>query len=295
MEGEMESVRRVLSMPGRVTVVVAVSLTVSAGLLVPLGPVAYAWPATSGGKGVVEETKAEPTTLAITLQGEGGTTSGADVTVADRTRVSASVALSGANAPTARGTVSYAVYSDGGCTNEVAWAGPRLIRRSTESPPMRLAPGKYYWQATYSGDAKDRASASACGAAIEIVEGGDPPACMNVSGESRLLTEEGHLTFRNDLTTDLGAEQRLVASWTGGHRLRLTKLLEASCVAGTAGSRFHGIGEAKLDGKPGYIVHFNIRVASNGEEAVRIHVRNERHERVLDLAGSPEAGSEVID
>jgi hypothetical protein len=288
-----QSARRVLGTPGRIAAAIVVSLSVSAGLFLPLGPVAYAKPAKgSGGPGTVEEVKAEPTTLAISLQSEGG--SGPSITVPDRTRVSASVTLSGANASTARGAVSYAVYSDSACTNEVAWAGPRLIRRSTESPPVRLTPGTYYWQASYSGDAKDLSSVSVCGGAIETVEGSDPPACTTGVGEAHLGTEEGHLVVKNDLSTDLGAEQKLVASWSGGHHLRLTKLLGVACVAGHTASHFHGIGEARVDGKSGYIVRFNIRVSKDGEEALRIHVVNERRERVVDLTGSPLAGSELI-
>jgi hypothetical protein len=289
----MESVKRALSMPGRIVVAVTVSLTVSAGLFLALGPVAYAKPAKVGGSGAIEETKAEPTQLTIALEGEGQ--SGTDISVPDRARVKAIATLTGTNASGARGAVSYAVYSDSSCTNEVAWAGPRPLRQSMESGALRLAPGTYYWQATYDGDAKNQPASSSCEEAVETVAGTDPPACTNVSGESRLPTEAGHLTVRDDLTTDLGAEQRLVASWAGGHRLRLTKLLDAACVAGKASSHFHGIGEAKLDGKPGYIVHFNIRVAKNGEEAVHIRVRNERHEPMLDLTGLLEAGGEVID
>jgi hypothetical protein len=285
---------RSLWMPVRVATAFGVSLTFAAGLAGPLGPVAYARkPAKAGGTGTVEEVRAEPTELTISLQGEGQI--GANITVPGRTPVRATATLSGANAATARGTVKYAVYSDSSCTNEVAWGGPRLVRQSMESRAVRLTPGTYYWQARYGGDAKDEPSVSGCGQAVETVEGGDPPACRKVSGESHLVTEEGHLTVRNDLTTDLAAEQRLVASWTGGHRLRLTKLLDAACVAGSGGSHFHGIGEAKLDGEPGYIVHFNIRVAKSGAEVLHIRVRNERHEAMLDLSGSPEPGGESID
>ena len=125
----IESARRVVGAPGRIAVAVVVSLSVSAGLLIPLGPMAYAKPAKSVG-GTAEETKAEPTALAISLQGEGQ--SAASITVPDRTPVSASVTLTGTNASTARGTVSYAIYSDSGCTNEVSWSGPHLIRQSTD-------------------------------------------------------------------------------------------------------------------------------------------------------------------
>ncbi len=293
MESMIQSAKRVLGTPGRITIAAMVSLSLSAGLFLPMGPVAYA--KGSGGTGSVEEIKAEPTTLAITLQGEGGTPSGANITVPDRTRVRASVELAGTNAGAARGGVSYAVYSDSGCTNEVAWAGPRLIRLSTESPAMRLAPGTYYWQATYGGDAKDLPAVSACGAAIETVEGDPPvPPCTTAVGEAGLGTEEGHLALKDDLSTDPGAQQKLVASWTGRHHLRLTNLLGVACVAGRTASHLHGVGEARLDGKPGYIVRFNIRVADNGEESLHIHVRNARHEPVLDITGSPAPGSEVI-
>jgi hypothetical protein len=287
----MELARRVVGAPGRIAVAVVVSVSVAVGLFAPLGPVAYARPAKSG-VGTVEETKAEPTALAISLQGEGQ--SAANITVPDRTPVSASVTLTGSNASRARGTVSYAVYSDSACTNEVAWAGPRLIRRSTESPPVRLRPGTYYWQSSYNGDALDQSSTSTCGAAVETVEGSDPPACTKAAGQMHVETEEGHLIVREALTTDLGAPQRLVAAWSQGHHLRLRRLLGASCIARTTRSHFRGVGEAMVDGKPGYKVRFSIRVSSNGEEALRIHIRNERHEPITALTAFPAAGSEII-
>ena len=292
MESMKQSVRKMLPTPARILAAGAVSVFVPAGLVLALGPAAYAKAGKSGGTGTVEETKAEPSTLEISLQSEGG--SGANITVGDRTRVEANATLTGTNAASARGTVSYAVYSDSACTNEVAWAGPRLIRHSTESPPVRLTPGTYYWQASYGGDSRDLPSVSVCGAAIETVEGSDPPACTTVAGEAHLETEEGHLVVKDSLSTDLGAQQKLTASWSGPHHLRLTKLLGVACAAGHAASHFHGYGEAKLDGKPGYIVRFNIRVSKNGEEVLRLHVSNARHERVAGLTGFPAASSELI-
>ncbi len=289
----MESARRVVGSPGRIVVAVVVSLSVSAGLFLPVGSLAYAKAAKSGGgTGTVEETKAEPTALSISLQ--GAEQSAADITVPDKTPVRAAIALTGNNASSARGSVSYAVYSDSACTNEVAWAGPRLIRQTTDSPPIRLRPGTYYWQASYNGDAKDLPSVSGCAAAIETVQGSDPPPCTTATGEIHLDTEDGHLVVKNALTTVLAAPQRLVASWSGGHRLRLTRLLGVACIAGRGASHFHGAGEARVDGKPGYLVRFNIRVSRNGEQIVRIHVSNARRERVVELAGSPASGSELI-
>lgn len=286
-----QSFRRMLGTPLWLLMASAASLPVL--LFLALGPAAYAKPANgSGGKGTVEETKAEPTALGISLQSEGA--SGADITVPSRTPVRASVQLTGANAQSARGTVSYAVYSDSGCTNEVAWRGPRLIRQSSESGPVRLPAGTYYWQASYSGDAKDLPSVSPCGAATETVEGGDPPACTGAVGGAQLRTEDGHLTLKDALSTDVAGEQKLVVQWSGRHRLRLTKLLGVACVAGRTASHFHGVGEAKLDGKPGYLVRFNIKVSKNGEETVRIRVHNAKGEPVLDMSATPAAGSELI-
>lgn len=288
----MQSARRTLGTPRRIVVAGVISLSVSAGLLLPVGPVAYAKPGKAGGTGTVEEVKAEPTALGITLQSEAS--SGAAITVPDRARVRASVNLTGTNAGSARGTVSYAVYSDSGCTNEVAWSGPRLIRSSTESGPVRLTPGTYYWQASYSGDAEDLPSVSACGAAVETVEGGDPPACTTAIGQAELSAEPGHLLVRNSLTTVIGSDQKLIVAWSGRHRVRLTQLLGVACFAGRTASHFHGIGEARLDGKSGYVVRFNITVSKNGEESMRIHLRNAKGEPVLDISASPAAGSELI-
>jgi hypothetical protein len=294
----MQAGTRVLGIPGRVIVTVGVSLWLAAGLAGPLGPVAYAKAGrTGGGTGAVEETKAEPTTLALTLQGEGGTPSGANIVVPAKTAVSAAASLEGTNAGTARGSITYRLYSDSSCTWEVAWAGPKPVRQGLGSPALKLAPGTYYWQAAYSGDSKNAPSVSACGAVAETVEG-DPPAsvspCTSAAGEAHLETEGGHVSVTNDLSTNLASKQKLVASWSGRHRLRLTKLLGAACVAGRTASHLHGVGEARMDGQPGYIVRFNIRVDKNGAETVRIHVRNARHEPVLDIVGSPTPGSEVI-
>lgn len=289
----VQSARRVLGAPGRITIAVTVSLWISAGLFLPLGPVAYAKPATSGGIGHVEEKKAEPTSLTVSLEGAGQ--SRGSIALPEEARVAATATLSGVNASRARGPISYTVYSDSSCTNAVASAGTRGVRVGGASRPVRLPPGTYYWQAVYGGDAIDQPSASTCGAAVETVQG-EPPAlpCTTASGQMLVSTEEGHLGVREDLSTDLAAHQRLYAWWSGKHRLRLTRLLEASCVAKTKVSIFSGLGEAKLDGLPGYFVRVWIRVSKDGTEVVRLHVRNARHELLVNLTGFPTPGSEVI-
>ena len=271
----------------------AASLAAAGALLLALAPAADAGHAGHGGTGGVEEKIQAPTTLAVSLEGAGQ--SGVSITVPNHTPVAALAALGGANATTARGPVSYEVYTDPSCTQEIANAGHSGGRQADPSRSVRLSPGTYYWQASYAGDATNQPALSACGSAVEVVEGYPPvPPCSTVSGEMRVDTEEGHLGVRDGLSTNLDAHQRLYAWWSGKHHLRLTRLLEAICVAKRTLSVFHGWGEARLDGKPGYTVSVKIRVGKNGTEAIHLHVRNPRHELVLSLSGFPAPGSEII-
>lgn len=271
---------------------VIVSLTLFGTLLLTATPAVASRAATSG-TGHVEEKTQEPTTLAISL--EGAAQSGASITVPEETHVTGTPTLGGPNAASARGPASYKIYSDSGCTAEAASAGMRGVHQGGQSRAVRLPPGTYYWQASYGGDAINQPSVSACGAAIETVEGGPPPApCSRAWGEMRVSTDEGHLGVREDVSTNLSAHQRLYAWWSGKHRLRLTRLLDASCIAKTKVSVFHGRGEARLDGVPGYLVSFAVRVAKSGVEVVRLHVHNARHEGLVSLTGFATPGSEII-
>jgi hypothetical protein len=70
-------------------------------------------------------------------------------------------------APGATGTVTFNVYSDSACTKLAAAGGKEVV--SGGKVPASLAvtlrtAGKYYWTASYSGDASDLVSASTCGA-----------------------------------------------------------------------------------------------------------------------------------
>ena len=93
------------------------------------------------------------------------------------TAVTDSARLTGDNAATATGTVMYNVYSDSSCTTAVS-GGPEDITTAgvmPDSAPVTLAePGTYYWQATYSGDATNETSTSACGSEVEVVNAPSP-------------------------------------------------------------------------------------------------------------------------
>jgi hypothetical protein len=108
--------------------------------------------------------------------------------------------------------------------------------------------------------------------------------CSRIDGDMSVVTGEGRLVVREDLSTELSAHQRLYAWWSAKHRLRLTRLLHASCVVRSERSVFHGVGEAKLDGVDGYRVIFQIAVAETGETTVELHI-SAPHELIARLNG----------
>jgi hypothetical protein len=112
-----------------------------------------------------EVVTAATTTVSTSLSGGGK--SGTAITVESGTAVTDTATLSGVVASGATGTVTFNVYSDSACTKLAAAGGQVVV--SGGKVPASLAvtlktAGKYYWTATYSGDASDLKSASACGA-----------------------------------------------------------------------------------------------------------------------------------
>ncbi|MGD1059295.1 MAG: Ig-like domain-containing protein, partial [Solirubrobacteraceae bacterium] len=110
------------------------------------------------------------TTLATTLSGGGQ--SGNAITVVQGTPVTDTASLSGAGASVATGTVAYTVYSNPECTTVAAAAGSGTVAGVTaggSSAVATLAPGTYYWRASYSGDLNNQAVSSTCGTAGEVL------------------------------------------------------------------------------------------------------------------------------
>lgn len=109
-------------------------------------------------------------TLTTTLSGAGHT--GAQITVLQGTTVTDSAVLGGPNASIATGTVTYNVYSNPTCTTLVTAAGTGALSGATAaaSSAANLAPGVYYWQASYGGDANNKAIASECGTEVLTVQ-----------------------------------------------------------------------------------------------------------------------------
>jgi hypothetical protein len=109
-------------------------------------------------------------TLNTTLSGGGQT--GASITVPQGTSVTDAATLGGPNASIATGAVAYNIYSDSACTHLVTAAGSGALTGATAaaSTAANLAPGVYYWQASYGGDANNKAISSTCGSEVLIVQ-----------------------------------------------------------------------------------------------------------------------------
>ncbi len=81
--------------------------------------------------------------------------------------------LTGANAANAGGTVTYTLYADAACTQAVPGAGGQVAVAAGSIPDSADlifgSAGTFYWQASYSGDARNQPSATLCGEAAETV------------------------------------------------------------------------------------------------------------------------------
>jgi hypothetical protein len=106
------------------------------------------------------------TELTTTLSGEGK--SGASISVLAGSPVTDAATLTGENAATGTGKVTFRVYSDPACTQLVAEAGVVKMAGGVAKPssPEALPVGRYYWQASYGGDLSHQSALSACGSEI---------------------------------------------------------------------------------------------------------------------------------
>jgi hypothetical protein len=214
--------------------------------------------------GETTEVEKQPTELTTNLAGGGK--SGSAIIVPEGTAVTDQATLSGTNAAGAAGKVSYTAYSDPSCTKEAGSGGEVTVSGGAvpASGALTLAPGTYYWQAAYGGDAGNKPSTSPCGAEIETVEAGGPPKCTRAEGWGSYLKRfvPGRLVVNDSLSTNLASPQKLLVNLESGLiRFRLVKLESASCGATAGGGlRFSGSGLAMHENKPGYNTAFWIEV-----------------------------------
>jgi len=108
---------------------------------------------------------------AVATSQSGGGISGASLTEPQGTAVTDRAYLSGANAKSATGTVTYNVYKDSKCTVAAAAGSVADVVNGAPGPSnsVKLKPGTYYWRAVYSGDSLNLGSTSACGSEVLVV------------------------------------------------------------------------------------------------------------------------------
>jgi hypothetical protein len=135
----------------------------------------------------IAEAHADVTPTTVTTSLSDGTNSGMSLTEPVGTAVTDTATLSGDNASTATGTVTYNVYSDAACTVLVNGGSAETITTAgtpPDSAPVTLnIPGTYYWQAVYSGDSANGGSESTCGlnGEVEIVSAGSTPTSVSTT------------------------------------------------------------------------------------------------------------------
>jgi hypothetical protein len=114
----------------------------------------------------------QPTTIATTLMGGGQ--SGTSITVPENTAVTDTATVSGTNAASATGTVTYNVYPDSDCDESPVATSTVTVTAGSVPPSTAVSlskSGTYNWTASYSGDTANAPSVSKCGSETEIVKG----------------------------------------------------------------------------------------------------------------------------
>ena len=111
-----------------------------------------------------------PTTTNVTTELTSGTTHGTSLTILAGASVTDQATISGSDASTATGDITYTVYSDNACGTAVATGGTKSVSGGSAgaSDPVTLASaGTFWFVAAYSGDPTHLASRSGC--ADEVV------------------------------------------------------------------------------------------------------------------------------
>jgi hypothetical protein len=297
----------VVASAGKVTV--GSGKAVSAAKTLPK-PGAYYWQASYSGdsKNLPSETECgseieevlagpQPTTLSTELEGEGR--KGARIAVKEGAGVADTATVAGSASASASGSVAYDIYTDSACTHLLESAGTKSVAagKAPSSDSKALTAGTYYWQASYSGDATDDPSTSACGSEVlevkaellppptRTAEVKNPtptpvmpvPKCTEAKGKAAFGARATLAALRETVSTRRAAKQRLSVTWGNGRkRFTLTKLERASCRVGPRASVFVGVGRGRFDGRSGYEASFAITIARGGNATLTLRIRNGR-------------------
>lgn len=103
----------------------------------------------------------------------GGGQGGASITVPQGTTVADTATVGGGGGSSATGSVTYDAFSNPSCTGAATSAGSAGVSGGAagSSAAITLPPGKYWWQASYSGDSAHEPSTSPCGSEVLTVLG----------------------------------------------------------------------------------------------------------------------------
>ena len=145
-------------------------------------------PAPASGTTPISTPSPAPTSL--TTSQTSGTTTGASITIpAGTVGESDTATITGANAASASGTVDFALYDNSSCSGTPTFAGAAHAADGTatiaDDSSTGLLQGKYYWRASYSGNATNLPSASTCGSEVLTVTSA---ATIKGEGESTSTT-----------------------------------------------------------------------------------------------------------
>ena len=114
----------------------------------------------------------------LAIGGSVVTTKLSSTRVSPGTPVTDSAVVNGASpSGTATGSVTFTVNSDATCQKPVAGQSQTvpLTSAAASTTPITLPAGTYYFQASYSGDAKNAPGVSECGSEVLIVQSPPPP------------------------------------------------------------------------------------------------------------------------
>jgi len=174
-----------------------------------------------------ESVVVSPTTPSIVTSLVSGAKTGASIGVTIGSTVHDTSTLSGATAD-AGGTVHYQVFSDSSCTTLEADAGTIAVVNGVpgdSSPIVFNHAGTFYWQADYSGDAKNGSASSACNLETVTVAANAPSISTTLSSGDQSGAEITVLfgSSVSDQATLTGA------SATAGGTVTYTVYSDATC------------------------------------------------------------------
>ena len=246
------------------------SAPVSDGSVPSLGPVTlapgtYYWRVSYGGDsnngasesacGAEVENVQAKTALSTSLS--GGSSSGESISVVDETAVSDQATLTGAEASSASGSVSYKVYSDSHCSDLVAESDVAVSDGVVPaSGAQTLGVGTYYWVASYSGDSHNESTLSSCGSEVETVT----KPCSAITGAGQTLAGPDHVGIQENLNTNLADTQKLRVKYDEKN-VRLVHLNSARCYFRGSEKIFTGQATGKVGKVSTYEVSFTVTLA----------------------------------